>query len=224
MPPLFTNRKDAGRQLAGLLAPLAGRPRVVVLGLPRGGVPVAAEIASALDAPLDVFVVRKIGAPGHEELAMGAVASGGVRVVHEPVVRELRVSRSEFEAATARELDEVHRRERAYRDGRPFPDLRGATVVLVDDGVATGATMFAAVLALRQFAPAEVIVAAPLMAREAHRTLAQAADQCVCLSVPEPFYGVGVHYANFAQTSDDEVRDILRRGHRPATLPHAAGA
>jgi predicted phosphoribosyltransferase len=223
MPEQFQNRQDAGRQLATLLGSLAGRPHMVVLGLPRGGVPVAAEVAAALRAPLDVFIVRKLGAPGHEELAMGAVASGGVRVVYEPVLRELRVTRWEFDATTEREVEEIRRRERAYRDGRPFPDLKGATVVLVDDGVATGSTMLAAVLALRQFAPAEVIVAAPVMAREAHRTLSEAADRCVCVTMPEPFYGVGVHYLDFTPTPDQEVRDALRRvAQRPEGGAHVA--
>ena len=193
MTAMFKNRHDAGRQLAARMRALAGRPHLVVLGLPRGGVPVAGEVASLLDAALDVFVVRKIGVPGHEELAMGAVASGGVRVVHQDVVRELGVSRQVFDAATERELQEIKRRERAYRDGRPFPDLKGATVILVDDGVATGSTMLAGVYALRQFAPAEVIAAAPVMARDAYRTLSKAADQCVCVAMPEPFYGVGMH-------------------------------
>jgi putative phosphoribosyl transferase len=211
MTAMFKDRHDAGRQLAARLRSLAGRPRLVVLGLPRGGVPVAGEVADALGAALDVFVVRKIGAPGHEELAMGAVASGGVRVIHQDVVRELGVTRQLFDDATERELQEVQRRERAYRDGRPFPDLKGATVILVDDGVATGSTMLAGIHALRQFGPAAVIAAAPVMAREAYRTLAQTADQCECVAIPEPFYGVGVHYFDFTQTSDEEVRGVLRR-------------
>jgi predicted phosphoribosyltransferase len=212
MNAIFANRYDAGRRLAEHLQPLAGRPNLVVLGLPRGGVPVAGEVAAALGATLDVFVVRKLGAPRHEELAMGAVASGGVRVIHQDVVRALGVTRQIFDAATERELQEVQRRERAYRDGRSFPDLKGATVILVDDGVATGSTMLAGVYALRQLGPAAVIAAAPVMSREAHRMLADAADQCECVALPEPFHGVGLYYLDFAQTSDDEVRDVLRRG------------
>ena len=212
MTALFNDRYDAGRQLAARLRPLAGRPNLIVLGLPRGGVPVAAEVATALGSPLDVFVVRKLGAPGHAELAMGAVASGGVRVIEQDVVRELHVTRQMFDQATERELHEIERRERAYRDGRPLPDLKGATVILVDDGVATGATMLAGVYALRQLGPAAVIAAAPVMSRQAYQTLAGAADQCVCVAMPEPFYGVGMHYQDFEQTSDEEVRAVLQRG------------
>jgi len=211
MSPLFHDRHDAGRQLAARLQSLAGRPGLVVLGLPRGGVPVAGEVAATLDAPLDVFVVRKIGVPGHEELAMGAVASGGVRVVNQDVVRAAGISRRDFDDVTAMELREVSRRERAYRADRPFPDLRGATVILVDDGVATGSTMLAGVHALRQLGPAAVIAAAPVMAREAYGTLAAAADRCECVAVPEPFYGVGMYYRDFSQTTDEEVRGVLRR-------------
>jgi predicted phosphoribosyltransferase len=211
MPALFTDRQDAGRQLAVRLRSLAGRPGLLVLGLPRGGVPVAGEVAAALDAPLEVFVVRKIGIPGHEELAMGAVASGGVRVVNQDVMRMTGVSRRDFDNVTAMELREVSRREREYLADRPFPDLRGATVILVDDGVATGSTMLAGVHALRQLGPATVIAAAPVMAREAYRTLAAAADLCECVAMPEPFYGVGAHYRDFSQTTDEEVRAVLRR-------------
>jgi predicted phosphoribosyltransferase len=211
MSALFHDRHDAGHRLAARLQSLAGRPGVIVLGLPRGGVPVAGEVAAALGAPLDVFVVRKIGVPGHEELAMGAVASGGVRVVNPDVVREIGVSRQVFDEVTDRERLEVQRRERAYRAGRPFPDLRGSIVILVDDGVATGSTMLAGVHALRQLGPAAVIAAAPVMAREAHRMLATAADRCECVAMPEPFYGVGMHYQDFSQTSDEEVREILDR-------------
>ena len=142
---------------------------------------------------------------------MGAVASGGVRVVERDVVRELHVTREMFDQATERELHEIERRERAYREGRPLPDLKGATVILVDDGVATGATMLAGVYALRQLGPATVVAAAPVMSRQAYRTLKEAADQCVCVAMPEPFYGVGMHYLDFEQTSDEEVRAILRR-------------
>jgi predicted phosphoribosyltransferase len=211
MSVLFDDRHDAGRRLAAGLHHFAGRPHLVVLGLPRGGVPVAGEVAEALGAPLDVFVVRKLGLPRHEELAMGAVASGGIRVVNQEVVRAAGITRREFDQVTATELLELRRRERAYRAGRPFPDLREATVILVDDGVATGSTMLAGVRALRQLGPAAVIAAAPVMAREAYRTLAREADGCECVAVPEPFYGVGGHYRDFPQTSDEEVRDVLRR-------------
>lgn len=208
---LFNDRHDAGRRLAERLQPLAGRPDLLVLGLPRGGVPIADEVAAALGAPLDVFVVRKLGVPGHEELAMGAVASGGVRVVNEDVVHAAGISRRDFDEVTAVELREVQRRERAYRTERPFPDLRGATVILVDDGVATGSTMLAGVHALRQLGPGAVVAAAPVMAREAYQTLSRAADVCECVAVPEPFYGVGRYYRDFSQTSDEEVRGVLSR-------------
>ena len=211
MAALFRDRREAGQRLAARLQSLAGRPDVIVLGLPRGGVPVAGEVAAALDAPMDVFVVRKIGVPGHEELAMGAVASGGVRVVNPDIIREAGISRRAFDQVTEREQLELLRRERVYREGRRFPDLRGSTVILVDDGVATGSTMLAGVHALRQLAPAAIIAAAPVMARQAHRMLAAATDRCECVAMPEPFYGVGMHYEDFAQTSDAEVRSILHR-------------
>jgi predicted phosphoribosyltransferase len=211
MSALFTDRRDAGRQLAARLQRFRGRADVIVLGLPRGGVPVAAEIAEALDLPLDVFVVRKLGVPGQEELAMGAVASGGGRVVNEEIVRLARVRPEVFEGVTARELREIQRREAAYRAGRPFPSLHGATVILVDDGVATGSTMLAGVHALRQLGPAAVIVAAPVMAHGAKRALERAADGCEYVALPDPFYGVGMHYGDFSQTPDEEVRETLRR-------------
>ena len=223
---LFIDRHDAGRQLAGRLQRLAGRPGLVVLGLPRGGVPVAYEVATALHAPLDVFVVRKLGVPGHEELAMGAVASGGVRVVNEDVVRQLGISRQTFDAITEEEEREVLRRDREYRVGRPFPTIRGATVILVDDGVATGSTVLAAVHALREFEPESIIVATPVIASETMRTIARAADGVEYVAMPEPFFGVGAHYEDFTQTPDDEVRRLLtdaaqRDGSRK---PHAGRA
>lgn len=219
MSVLFENRYDAGRHLAARLEHLAGKPNLVVLGLPRGGVPVAGEVATAVRAPLNVFVVRKIGVPRHEELAMGAVASGGVRVVNQDVVRAAGIDRRTFDDATDRELHEVARRERAYRVD-PFPDLRGATVILVDDGAATGSTMLAGVHALRQLGPAAVIAAAPVMARDAYQALARAADDCECVAVPDPFYGVGTYYEDFSQTSDEEVQGVLRRF---ARMPARAG-
>lgn len=209
MSALFHDRHDAGRRLATRLLGLADQPNLIVLGLPRGGVPVAGAVAAALGAPLDVFIVRKLGLPGHEEVAMGAVASGGVRVVNQDTVRAAGITRQVFDAATERELQEVRRRERAYRANRPFPELRKATVVLVDDGVATGSTMLAGVHALRQLGPAMIVAAAPVMAHEAHRVLAQAADACVSVAMPQPFYGVGGYYDDFTQTSDEEVRAIL---------------
>jgi putative phosphoribosyl transferase len=234
MSVLFTDRHDAGRQLATRLQRLAGRPGLlpgrpglIVLGLPRGGVPVAFEVASALKAPLDVFVVRKIGVPGHEELAMGAVASGGARVVNQDVVRHLGITRQTFDAVTEEEEREVLRRDREYRLDRPFPAIRGATVILVDDGVATGSTVLAAVHALREFGPESIIVATPVIARETMQTIARVADAVEYVAMPEPFYGVGAHYEDFSQTPDDEVRRLLAEAASrdgPAPLPYAARA
>lgn len=206
----FTDRLHAGRELAGLLASYAGRPDVTILALPRGGVPVAAQVADALGAPLDVFLVRKLGTPGHRELAMGAIASGGVRVVNEDVVRWLGISPGQLERAAAEEAIELERREATYRDGRAPADVAGRIVVLVDDGLATGSTMRAAVQAVKQRNPAKVIVAVPVGARETCRGLQAIADEVICARTPEPFSAVGQWYLNFDQTSDDEVRALLR--------------
>lgn len=212
MSPLFRNRRDAGQRLARRLVPIADRQGLVVLALPRGGVPVAAEIATALGVPFDVFVVRKLGAPGHEELAMGAVASGGVRVLNPDVIQPLGITLSEIDRVAERELQEIDRREREYRGGRALPSLQGATVVLVDDGIATGSTMLAAVEAVRMLRPASVLVAAPVVTRDAIRMLNRAADGMIYLAAPEPFYGVAAWYSDFEQVTDDEVRDLLRMG------------
>ncbi len=209
--PLFMNRVDAGRKLAARLAHLAGHDKLIVLGLPRGGVPVAAEVAAALGAPLDVFVVRKLGVPGREELAMGAVASGGVRVINSEVVTMLGISSETLDEVTATQQRELARRERAYRGDRALPALAGATIVLVDDGVATGSTMLAAVRALRQYHPATLTAAAPVFSEQALADLEREADTCVALATPEPFYGVGAWYEDFSQTSDDEVISILEQ-------------
>ncbi|HZI08756.1 MAG TPA: phosphoribosyltransferase [Myxococcus sp.] len=209
--PEFLDRVEGGRALAGLLWRYARRPDTVVLGLPRGGVPVAYEVARALAAPLDVFLVRKLGAPMHEELAMGAIASGGVRVINREVVEELSIRPEQIEVTAARETVELQRRERSYRDGRPAPEVRGRTVILVDDGLATGTTMRAAVAALRQQAPARIVVAVPVAAAQSCEELAAEADEVVCARTPEPFYAVGLWYRHFAQTSDEEVRELLAR-------------
>jgi len=211
MTPLFSDRVDAGRQLARRLRYLAGRPNLMVLGLPRGGVPVAFEVAKELGAPLDVLVVRKIGVPGQEELAMGAIATGGVRVVNEEILSAIGISRESFDHAAAAEERELERREQAFRKGRPFPDLRHAIVVLVDDGVATGSTMVAGLRALRQHSPAVLVAAAPVMSESARAALARVADACVTLATPEPFYGVGQWYRDFTQTSDSDVLELLAR-------------
>jgi predicted phosphoribosyltransferase len=207
--------------LAQRLSAYAGRGDVLVLALPRGGVPVAYEVAQALEAPLDVFVVRKLGVPGYEELAMGAIASGGVCVLNDDVVHALRIPRRIIEAVAAHELRELSRRERAYRGDRPAPDVRGRTVILVDDGLATGSTMSAAVGALRRLGPARIVVAVPTAAPSTCDELRHEADECVCEITPVPFYAVGIWYEDFSQTTDQEVRDLLARSAAPAAA--AAG-
>jgi predicted phosphoribosyltransferase len=210
----FSNRSEAGRELAERLAHYADSSDVVVLALPRGGVPVGYEVAEALGAPLDVFLVRKLGVPGHEELAMGAIASGGVRVLNERVVGALCITDDVLEEVEAEERHELERRERAYRDDRPPLDVRDKTVVLVDDGLATGATMRAAVTALRRLGPARIVVAVPVGAADTCAELRIEADEVRCAVEPEPFYGVGMWYDDFSQTTDDEVRALLaRQGH-----------
>lgn len=205
----FADRREAGRRLADLLRSYEHDDSVLVLGLPRGGVPVAYEVAEALDAPLDVFVVRKLGVPGHEEYAMGAIAGGGIRVLNPDAIRELQIPPETVHAVERAERTELERRERLYRDGRPAPELRGRTVILVDDGLATGSTMLAAVEAARTQQPRRIVVAVPVASREAHEALARKADACVCVSTPEPFYGVGLWYLDFTQTTDEEVRQLL---------------
>jgi predicted phosphoribosyltransferase len=213
----FKNRREAGVYLADALRPLAAAPDLVVLGLPRGGIPVAYEVARALEAPLDVWVVRKLGVPGHEEYAMGAIASGGVEQVDARTIREMHVTDDELRRTLARERAELERREQAYRDGRPPIDVRGRTVVLVDDGLATGASMTAAVIALQRREPRVVIVAVPVASRSACAQLNRVATGCVCVLTPEPFFGVGQWYADFSQTSDEEVRELLAAARAPET-------
>jgi predicted phosphoribosyltransferase len=210
----FRDRHEAGQALAEQLTSYAGRPDVLVLALPRGGVPVAYEVARALRAPLDVFVVRKLGVPGHEELAMGAVATGGVRVLNEDVVRGLGIPDHMIDAVTTWERRELTRRERLYRGERPAPDARGKTVILVDDGLATGASMQAAIAALRQQGPARVVVAVPTAARETCEALRSEVDDVVCAITPEPFQAVGLWNEDFSQTTDAEVHDLLARAAR----------
>jgi len=218
MERTFSNRTEAGRQLAEKLVKYAGRDDVIVLGLPRGGVPVACEVAKRLDAPLDVFIVRKLGVPGFEELAVGAIASGGVRVLNKDVFRALPNAEETIELITATETAELERREQEYRDGRPAPELRDRVVILVDDGLATGATMRAAVKALRQRDVAKIVVAVPVGPPDTCREVEDEADETVCLSMPEFFQAVGQYYEDFSQTSDDEVRELLASAtqHRPA--------
>jgi predicted phosphoribosyltransferase len=213
----FRDRTEAGRRLATRLGAYANRDDVIVLALPRGGVPVGAEVARALGAPLDVFLVRKLGAPGREELAIGAIASGGIRVLNPDVVDQLNVPAKWIDAAADREGEELARREAAYRDGRPAPDVRDKTVILVDDGLATGASMKAAVVALRDRGPTRIVVAVPVGAAETCQELSALADEVVCAVTPDPFFAVGSWYVDFDQTSDDEVREALAAARSVAT-------
>jgi predicted phosphoribosyltransferase len=213
----FRDRIEAGQVLASQLRDYAHRPDVLVLALPRGGVPVAFEVARELDAPMDVFLVRKLGMMGHEEFAIGAIASGGVRVINEEAVRSFGISNAEIEAVTAEEQLELERRERRYRGNRPPPEIAGRTIILVDDGLATGSTMRAAVAALRQERPARIVVAVPTAAPETCADLGAEVDDIVCAITPEPFYAVGLWYEDFGQTSDEEVHDLLELA---ARTPH----
>jgi predicted phosphoribosyltransferase len=200
---------------------------VIVLALPRGGVPVGYEVAQALDTPLDVFLVRKLGVPGHEELAMGAIASGGVRVLNDSILRGLRIAPRRIDEVAARELAELRRRERAYRGDRPPPDVRNKVVILVDDGLATGATMRAAAEALRRIAPRKIVIAVPAASPETCEEFRSEVDEIVCALTPDPFYAVGVWYEDFAATTDEEVRDLLSRAATAAVAaarrPRTAG-
>jgi putative phosphoribosyl transferase len=220
----YRNRIEAGQLLAGKLMRYANQPNVIVLGLPRGGVPVAFEVARALRAPLDVFVVRKLGTPGHRELAMGAIATGGVRVLNEEVVRGLGIPMEMIDAVTAEEKQELKRRELAYRGSYSEPEVRGKTVILIDDGIATGSTMRAAVRALNAQHPARFIVAVPTAAGSAYHELRPEVDELVALMTPEPFYGVGAWYEDFSQTSDAEITDLLERARSRTASPNVAGA
>ncbi len=214
----FRDRREAGRAVAGKLQAHADHPGTVVLALPRGGVPVAFEVARELHAPLDVFVVRKLGLPGHDELAMGALATGGVRVINQDLVRDLRLPEAVVEAVTARERRELERRERLYRGDRPPLDVRGRTVILVDDGLATGSSMRAAVVALRQRRPARIVVAVPVGAPETCAALQAEADETICANTPVHFESVGQWYDDFSQTTDAEVKELLER----AAADHAS--
>ena len=205
----FQDRRDAGRKLARHLLHYANRPDVVVLALPRGGVPVAYEVARALGAPLDIFLVRKLGLPGHEELAIGAIASGGIRVLNEDIIHMLHIPDEVIDRAARRELQELQRREQNYRGDRPSPEVRDRTVILIDDGLATGASMRAAVAGLRAQSPRQIVVAVPTAALETCESLENEVDEIVCAITPEPFLGVGRWYGDFSQTTDEEVRRLL---------------
>jgi len=208
---IYRDRSEAGKQLAARLAKYANRDDVLVLALPRGGVPVGFEVAKQLHVPLDIFLVRKLGLPGHEELAMGAISTGGVRVLNEDVVDYLQIPEGVIDAIAAIELRELERRERAYRGDRPEPDVQGKTIILVDDGLATGSTMRAAAVALRQHNPARIVIAVPVSAPQTCDEYRMGVDEIVCASTPEPFRGVGQWYRDFSQTTDDEVRELLEK-------------
>lgn len=208
---LYGDRHDGGRHLAKRLAKYANHDDVLVLALPRGGVPVAYEVAEALHAPLEIFLVRKLGVPGHEELAMGAIASGGVRVLNEDVVDYLQIPEEVIDEVAEQESRELQRREQSYRGDRPAPDVHGRTVILVDDGLATGSTMKAAAAALRKQNPARIVVAVPVAAEATCAAFRAEVDEIVCGATPEPFRAVGLWYRDFSQTTDDEVRDLLAR-------------
>ena len=205
----YHDRTEAGRRLAKALSRYADRSDVLVLALPRGGVPVGAEVARALRAPLDVFIVRKLGVPAHPELAMGALASGGVRVIDPSMMEQFGVTEAELAAVAAAERQELERRERLYRDGRPMRDVGGCTVILVDDGLATGATMRAAATALAAQGPRRLVVAVPIAAPETCDALRELVDEIVCAATPEPFLAVGMWYEDFSETSDEQVRELL---------------
>jgi predicted phosphoribosyltransferase len=212
----FHDRYEAGRRLAGELHAYARRDDVIVVALPRGGVPVGYEVALALGLPLEVMQVRKLGVPGHEELAMGAIASGGVRIVSENVVEALGIPERVIATVAAAEVQELERRERVYREGRLFPEMRGRTVILVDDGLATGSTMRAAVAALRSLGAARLVAAVPVAPKESRDAMREVVDEVVCASVPERFQAVGEWYDDFSQISDQEVSELLRRGRHEA--------
>jgi putative phosphoribosyl transferase len=207
---IFLNRAEAGRRLAKLLIEYRGRRDVVVLALPRGGVPVAFQVAKELGVPLDVFVVRKLGVPGSEELAFGAIASGGIRYRDSEIVEAAKISESEIESIAAKEMRELERRECAYRGRRAALEVRGQTVILVDDGIATGASMEVAIMAVRRMRPARIVVATPVAPVSACRRLNGEVDDLVCVHVPESFWAIGEFYEDFSQVSDEEVRDLLR--------------
>jgi predicted phosphoribosyltransferase len=208
---LFNDRVDAGRRLAKKLSEYSNRDDVLILALPRGGVPVAFEVAKALNVKMDIFIVRKLGVPGNEELAMGAIASDNIRVLNEDVVRSFRIPERVIDEVAANELKELERRERLYRGNRPKPNITGSTVILIDDGLATGATMRAAAAAVKTKNPAKIVIAVPTAAPDTCSYFAAEVDEIICFATPEPFYGVGAWYEDFSQTTDREVCDLLDR-------------
>ncbi|HIK43937.1 MAG TPA: phosphoribosyltransferase [Leptolyngbyaceae cyanobacterium M65_K2018_010] len=224
MKTYFNDRTEAGRLLATQLGDYAQRPNVLVLALPRGGVPVAFEVARALQVPLDICLVRKLGVPGHSELAMGAIASGGVRVLNYDVVSSLGISSRTIDEVAAKELRELQRRDRAYRGDRPPPVIQDQMVILIDDGIATGATMRAAIAVLKSQHPQQIIVAIPVAPAETCQVLRQEVDRVVCLATPAPFYAIGLWYDNFAQTTDEEVCGLLARQYEAVRQTPSASA
>lgn len=219
---IFANRTEAGQELALRLRSYANRSDVIVLGAPRGGIPVAFEVAMALRAPLDVFVLRKLGVPRHEELAFGAIASGGVRILDRNTIEGLGMTGLDVERVTKAERQELERREQSYRSGRPPLDVSGLTVILVDDGIATGSSMRAAIRALRQMKPARIVLAVPVAPPSTCRQLQSEVDELVCPAMPEPFYGVGRFYDDFTQVSDEEVKELLDNASRRHCAPRGA--
>ena len=205
----FIDRADAGRRLAEKLSGYRNRPDVVVLGIPRGGVPVALEVAKRLSAPLDIFLLRKLGVPGHEELAFGAIASGGVRLLDQEVISGLRISNEDIEHVTSAELEELKRREKAYRGERPALNVKGKTVIVVDDGIATGSSIRAGIQALRQLQPARIVVAAPVAPIGTYNQLRNETDEVICVLMPQSFYAIGQFYEDFSQVSDEVVLALL---------------
>jgi predicted phosphoribosyltransferase len=220
MGSLFLDRRDAGRRVAARVMDYANDPNVIVLALPRGGVPVAYEVAFALNAPLDVFVVRKLGVPGEEELAMGAIAGGGVEVLNEELIAYMEVDEEAVRAVIDKERAELERREKIYRGKQPSIEVKGKSVIVVDDGLATGSTMTAAIAALRQMGPEKIIVAVPTAAPSVCAQMREIADECICATMPVPFRAVGMWYEDFSQTSDDEVHDLLERARRQYAQQH----
>lgn len=215
---LFKDRTAAGQVLAKKLADYANRPNVLVLALPRGGVPVGFEVAKALNAPLDVLIVRKLGVPHNEELAMGAIAAGGVCILNQSIVHQIQISDEEIATVAAQEQRELERRESMYRGDRPFPDFQGQIIILVDDGLATGATMWAAIIAVRQKQPQEIVIAVPVAAPETCEEMCSKVEKIICANTPSPFYSVGMWYEKFPQTTDDEVCELLKKAtnnHQP---------